>query len=296
LGITGTIAWALLAGAREGYDYATTSPRFEVRALLFEPTTHIDHEAVRALMALPPGTNILSLELEDIAARVVSNPWVETASVVRVLPDALDVSVVEYEPRAVLMAAKPMLVDGKGHAFKRLEAGERGRLPLVTGVSDVMLLTNPEESELRITRAIDVLTAWETKIRPRLGEIHVAEAGEVTVYTAEVGTQLVLGRGELAPALERYDALRAAIGDDAETLAVVHLNHTPGPDRPDRVIATFLPTQTPDLLAEAEAEAVARTEQAAQDALKADERKERRSRKRRGQRRAKQQSRLPKYQ
>lgn len=290
------MAWALLAGAREGYDYATTSPRFEVRALLFEPTPHVDDETLRVLMALPPGTNILSLSLDDIAQRVVAHPWVAEASVVRVLPDALDVSVTEYEANAVLMASEPMLMDGNGRAFKRLEEGERGVLPVVTGIDDELMLTDAAEAQRRIDRALTAMSAWATKRRPRLGEVHVAQAGEVTLYTAEVGTQLLLGRGDQAQALARYDALRAALGDDSDTLAVVHLDHSRGPDRPDRVVATFLPTEVPDLLTEAEAEAAAAAEQAAADAVSAEERKQRVNRKRRGQRRAKKQSRLPKYQ
>ncbi len=295
LGITGTVAWALLVGVREGYDYATTSPRFEVRALMFEPTPHVDDEALRALMALPPGTNILSLDLEAVAERVVAHPWVAEASVVRVLPDALDIEVTEYEAHAVLLASQPMLMDGQGQAFKTLGEGERGQLPIVTGIDDVLMLTAPAEAERRTTRALAALEAWQTKRRPRLGEIHIAEAGEVTMYTAELGTQLLLGRGDLDAALSRYDALRAALGDDSDTLAVVHLDHTPGADRPDRVIATFLPTETPGLVAKAEAEADARAEQAAADAVVDENRKQRLKRKRRGQRRAKKQSRLPKY-
>lgn len=295
LAVTSTAAWALLVGVREGYDYATTSPRFEVRALLFEPTEHIDDETLRGLMALPPGTNILSLDLEAIAGRVVDHPWVSQASVVRVLPDTLDVSVTEYVPRAVLMASHPVLVDETGHPFKRLEEGERGRLPLITGVDEVMMMTNADEADSRMDRALEALSGWESKRRPRLGEIHVGSAGEVTLYTAEVGTQLLLGRGDLGQALARYDALRAAIGEDSETLAVVYLDSDQRPDRPERVVATFLPTETPKLLEDAEAEAAAKAEAAAERAAADQERTQRKKRKRRGQRSERNKSRLPKY-
>ncbi|MBL4689290.1 MAG: FtsQ-type POTRA domain-containing protein [Nannocystaceae bacterium] len=295
LAISGTVAWALLAGAREGYDYATTSPRFEVRALTFEPTAHIDDESVRTLMALPPGTNILSLDLEAVAGRIAAHPWVAEASVVRVLPDALDIEVVEFEARAMLLASTPMLVDATGHAFKRVEDGERGRLPIITGIDDALMRTAPHDAGARMVRALEALDGWDAKRRPRLGEIHVADAGEVTLYTAEIGTQLLLGRGDLSEALLRYDALRAALGDDSDTLAVVHLDHTPVADRPARVIATFLPTASPELVLEAQAQAEARALQAQADAASAQDRKQRQKRKRRGQRQVKKLSRLPKY-
>lgn len=290
LAITGTVAWALLVGVREGYDYATTSPRFEVRALTFESTPHVDDETLRSLMALTPGTNILSLDLEALAARIAAHPWVAEASVVRVLPDSLNIAVTEYEASAVLMASVPMLMNKAGRPFKRLQPGERGQLPLVTGVDEMSLVAGTAAGTLAITRVTEALEAWRGKRRPRLGEVHVGDAGEVTLYTAERGTQLTLGRGALAPALARYDALRAALGEDSESLAVVHLDHTRGPDRPDRIIATFLPTESPEVLQQVQAEAEARDQAAVAERNETNP-----DPKRRGQRRNKARSRLPSY-
>ena len=289
------MAWALLVAASEGYDYATTSPRFEVRALLFEPTPHVSDEHLRELMKLTPGTNILSLDPDEVATRVAADPWVARASVVRVLPDALQVEVTEHEARAVLLTDDFYLVDAQGNPFKRLDRGERRRMPVITGVDGPMMLTEPARASERVARAIEALDAWETKKRPRLGEIHVATAGEVTLYTAELGSQLRLGRGSLSEALDRYDALRAALGDEADALAVVHLDHTRGPDRPDRVVASFLPSQgAPTMLEEAHAEAEAEAAAKAAAAEAKAEAKRAATRRGRAEKRKKK-SRLPRY-
>lgn len=261
LAVMGTLAWGLLVGVREGYDYATTSPRFEVRALTYEPTAHVDDDELRRLMALEPGTNILSLDLDAIAGRIAAHPWVERASVVRVLPDALHVEVTEHVPAAVLLAGEFFLLDTKGTAFKPLDRGERGLLPVVSGIDRAMLLARPAEAEARIARALEALERYVQKRRPRLSEIHVGDAGAVTLYTAELGTQLQLGRGDLGPALARYDALRAALADEADKLAVVHLDGTGGPDRPDRVVASFFPAGgVPSLVEDAAERVEARAE------------------------------------
>src|SRR5690606_17794812 len=42
------------------------------------------------------------------------------------------------------------------------------------------------------------------------------------------------------PKLARFDALRAALGERAERLAVVHLDLEATPGRPERVVASFL--------------------------------------------------------
>jgi cell division protein FtsQ len=269
LGIAGSLAWGLLVGVREGYAYATTSPRFEVRGLHYAPTAHVDDARLRELLALSPGTNILSLDLEELAARVVEDPWVAKATVVRELPDSLQVTVEEHEPRAVLLlAGRLMLVDAEGSAFKRLEPGERGRLPVLTGFADPALSGDPEALRGRVLRGLRALAAYEAKRRPRLSELHVGDFGDVTLYTAELGTQLRLGRGDVEPALARFDALRAALGEEAEKLALVHLDGERAPGRPDRIVASFFPAkQAPSLLAEAEARAAEKAAEAAQDDL-----------------------------
>jgi cell division protein FtsQ len=272
LAVMGTLSWGLLVGVREGYDYATTSPRFEVRALTYEPTAHVDDDEVRRLMALDPGTNILSLDLDAIAGRIAAHPWVERASVVRVLPDALHVEITEHVPVAVLLAGDFFLLDTKGTAFKPLDRGERGLLPVVSGIDRTTLLAQPAKAQALIARALEALQGYTRKRRPRLSEIHVGDAGAVTLYTAELGTQLQLGRGDLDRGLARYDALRAALADEAEKLAVVHLDGTGGPDRPDRVVASFFPAKgTPSLVEDAAERVEAKAEAfAAEQAVQAE--------------------------
>lgn len=266
--VAGTLAWGLLVGVREGYAYATTSPRFEVRGLLYEPTPHVDDARLRELMALHPGTNILSLDLEQLATRVAQDPWVARATVVRVLPDSLEVEVTEHEPAALLLlAGHLMLVDAEGTPFKALEPGERDRLPVITGFDDPALVDRTDLIAPRVRRALSALEAYQAKRRPRLSELHVGDAGEVTLYTAQMGTQLRLGRGPVEPALARFDALRAALGEEAEKLALVHLDGSRSPGRADRIVASFFPAkQAPSLVAEAEARAALKADQAEREA------------------------------
>lgn len=235
----GVVVWGLLVGAQHVYAYATTSPRFEVRALVFDPTPHISDDRVRELMGLRPGTNILALELESLAGRIAQDAWVAKASVVRELPDTLIVQVEEHEPTAVMLSGYFYLINRDGKPFKRLERGERGDLPVISGIDRRLLLDDPVRAESRVDRALAVLRAYRAKKRPRLGEIHVGDAGDVTLYTAERGAQYRLGRGALAPKLARLDALRAALGAEADGLAVVHLDGSVGPGSKDRVSASF---------------------------------------------------------
>ena len=247
--VVGAVVWGLLLGARHLYAYATTSPRFEVRSLIFEPTAHVDDERLRGLLGLRPGTNILALDLEGLAASVAADPWVARASVVREFPGTLIVEVEEHQAVAALVAGELYLLDASGQPFKPAARGEAADLPLITGVTRAMLLKDPKEAKSRIDRARHALNTYRAKQRPRLGEIHVGDGGETTLYTAEKGTQLRLGRGNLVAELERYDTLRAALGEVANDLETVHLDGTVAPVSHDRIVATFFPTHRPALLA-----------------------------------------------
>jgi cell division protein FtsQ len=242
LGLVVGVAWALLAGGREVYEYATTSSRFEAQHLTFEPTEHVDDATLRELLAIAPATNILALDLEQLGARLTEHPWVAQATVTRNLPDTLAIEIVEHEAAAIVLAGRFYLVDEQGVPFKQLERGERGELPIITGVERDSL-RDPEARDRAVTtiaRGLAILELYQTKQRPRLGEIHLDDDGSVTLYTAQTGTQLVLGRDEFEPRLARWDALRMALGDRAERLAIVHLEHESKPDRRDRVVARFI--------------------------------------------------------
>ncbi|MCA9660659.1 MAG: FtsQ-type POTRA domain-containing protein [Myxococcales bacterium] len=241
LALAGGLAWGLLIGAQQGYAYVTTSPRFAAQHLLFAPTEHISPERVASLMGIDEGTNLLALDTEDLEQRIAEDRWVESVEVRRELPDTLRVSIVEHEAAAVLLADRFYLVDPTGRPFKRLDRGERGDLPIITGVSRELLDEREAWARAMIHRALEVQRTYVADAgRPTLGEVHVGETGELTIYTAAERTELRLGRDDYAAKLARYDALRAALGDKAERLAVVHLDAIGGGDRSERIVASFL--------------------------------------------------------
>jgi cell division protein FtsQ len=240
LGVAVALAWGLLLGVQQGYQYITTSARFEARAVVFEPTPHLSSDRLTELMGLAPGTNILAVDVDAVRRKIEADPWVASATVTRQLPDTLHVTVAEHTAAAVLLSGHFYLLDADGVPFKRVEAGERGELPVITGVDRNLLVAGDPAAAQIIRRALDVLTAYDAKARPRLGEIHVGDGGEALLYTEKTGTLLRLGRGPVEERLARYDALRATLGERADKLSVVHLDAAPGQDQPARVVASFV--------------------------------------------------------
>ncbi|PRQ10091.1 cell division protein FtsQ/DivIB [Enhygromyxa salina] len=239
LGATVAVAWGLLIAGREVYEYATTSTRFEVQHIIYDRSPHVDDDQLRELLAIEPGTNILACDLAELSERVAAHPWVAMATVTRNLPDTLGIEVVEHEPAAIVLAGRFYLVNGEGQPFKVVERGERSELPIITGVERSALAEADGQAIPQLVTALDVIRVYQSKQRPRLGELHLDDDGSLTLYTAEAGTQLRLGRTDFETRLGRWDALRAALGDRADHLAVVHLDNESKPDRRDRVVARF---------------------------------------------------------
>lgn len=239
LGVALVLAWGVLLATQQGYQYVTTSPHFEARTLAFEPTAHVSPERLRELMGLGEGTNILAVDTDAMRRQIEADPWVASATVQRELPDTLHVAVVEHEPAAVLHAGHFYLLSRAGVPFKRVEPGERGTLPVITGVAREDLIAGTLGATSTVRRALDVLAAYQAKARPRLGEVHIGDGGEAILYSEKTGTMLRLGRGPVHDRLERYDALRTALGARADKLSVVHLDAA-GPDGGERVVASFV--------------------------------------------------------
>jgi cell division protein FtsQ len=195
-------------------------------------------------MGLEPGTNLLAVDTDELERRIAGERWVDTVEVRREFPDTLRVEVVEHVPAAVLLADRFYLIDELGKPFKRLGRGERGDLPIITGISRELLDERQVWATAMIHRALEVMKTYGAgEDRPVLGEINVGETGELTVYTAVQRTELRLGRDGYGERLERYDALRAALGERAERLAVVHLDAIAGGDRTERIVASFLTSE-----------------------------------------------------
>ena len=251
LAIAVTLAWGVLLAVQASYQFVTTSARFEAKSLVYQATPHVPVDRLQSLLGLEPGTNILAVDTDALQAKIAAEPWVKRASVQRSLPDTLIVEVEEHEAAAALLSGYFYLIDRDGVPFKRLEDGERGELPVITGVDREQLVAGDPRAQSAIRRGLDALTAYQQAPRPRLSEVHVDQGGAVALYTAKTGAALRLGRGDVERKLARFDALRAALGERAEQLAVVHLDLDAAPGRPERVVASFLD-------AEAEAAVLAR--------------------------------------
>ena len=98
---------------------------------------------------IAPGHNLFNLDFAALRKKIESIPGIEKAEVVRILPDKLEIKVVERIPRAVLYSpAGHLVVDEKGVVIPRKESAVHGALPVITRVPGVRYLRPGEKVDV----------------------------------------------------------------------------------------------------------------------------------------------------
>lgn len=234
-----SIATLVGVGLWLGYQFITTSERFEIREIQIHGTTKLAAESVRAALPVQVGDNVFSADVDAIGDQLRSHPWIASADVRRILPHTIIVEIREYEAAGRVSFGDTYLVDATGHPFKRADVGEASALPLITGIDRATYQRDRYGTARTITAALDVLTRWQVNTdRPVIGELFVAAHGALSLRT-ETGTAIELGRlstgDQLAARMSTFDAAWTELTDAERARArAIHLDA-----RTDRVTVAF---------------------------------------------------------
>lgn len=238
---------AVVTGGVMAHRFVVQSPHFHVQRVEVSPTVHVTAGEVRRLAKIGPRTNIFTIDLEQVAARVKRHPWIAKAKVLRRMPNAIRIQVTEHQAAAAVLVqgsrvveTRFYLVTAEGRAFKRAALAELEGLPLISGIDRTEYLQRKRSTRERIRKAIVVYRRYARRPgRPRVGEIHVDEVEGVTLYTAERAVQVRFGRGGIAAKLRRYDRVLAELARRGQRAAAIRLDN----ERHPRQVTVRLPGQ-----------------------------------------------------
>lgn len=109
------------------------SPLLDVDTVRVVGARNMTPAQVRAAAEIEPGTPLLRVDTGAVARRVEALPWVRTATVSRVLPGTLRVSVTEYAPVAYVKnpAGGVGLIAPDGRVIARAATAPRGAVEIV---------------------------------------------------------------------------------------------------------------------------------------------------------------------
>lgn len=164
-------------------------------------------EEVLAALGSRPGDPILGLDTHAARARVEALPWVKSATVLRLLPGTIQVSIEARAPYAIWQrGGRLSVIDHDGQVVSDLSGTEYAALPLVVGDG-----ANEKAHEL-----LEALDRWPS-IRPRMrAAIRVADRrwnirllNGIDIRLPETGVVAVID--ELAALDETYGLLQRDI-------------------------------------------------------------------------------------
>ena len=123
---------------------------FLISDLIVEGNQRVSTAAIIDSVALPAHSSILQVDLKEVAAAILRNPWIKTARVSRRLPATLLVYVSERAPRAVVAVDRSYLVSEDGLILQEASPSEMSDLPLLKLYADHPLETGERIDPARV--------------------------------------------------------------------------------------------------------------------------------------------------
>ena len=211
-----------LAGA-SALRHVTTSRELSVTEILVDGTSRTTPDAVRSVLRPLFGRNILELDLGEVARAATKDPWVREASVKRILPGSLRVSVAERTPAALaLLGGLVYVVDDQGVVMGPAGPDLPYDLPILTGLGAY----KGKALEEAISAGVALLArlsashpAWTAGI----SELDLSSADRVTVTRLAGGPAILLDPGRADRNLDDYLALQPLIAKKVGSVSTVDL-------------------------------------------------------------------------
>jgi cell division protein FtsQ len=229
------VVGASLSVAWSAHHYALTSPRFAIHTVDLIGAKRNSLEQLKAQAGVSLGDNIFALDTDAAERKLLENPWISEVKVTRRLPSTLRVELTEREATAVVALAQHVyLVTREGVPFKEVETGDPYDLPLITGASPENLARDRAREIERIQTGLEVLRQFErvplSKVYPA-EEVHLADAGDVTLTCGKDGVTLELGTGPWRKKLLMAEEVVGELRRKGRTPGIVFLDNQAHPER-----------------------------------------------------------------
>lgn len=179
-----------------------------VRRVLIHGHTQLTVAEVEALVGGVRGTSLLAVDLTATRGRLLESPWVADVRLRRVLPDTLDLYVLEREPVAIARLGQTLyLIDDTGVIMDEFGPAYRDfDLPIVDGLAAPRTEDGPPVDAVRAQltgRFLRTLVGYPD-LRRALSQVDVSTPGNVKVLLGDDPTWLYLGDENFVERMRTY--------------------------------------------------------------------------------------------
>jgi len=206
------VLWVLAAVAAlavcgsAAYSYGEHSWRFRLRSasnIEVAGTQTISRRQVMEVFAPDLGRNIFKIPLDDRRRQLEAIPWVESATVIRLLPDRLHVDLAERTPVAFArIGSRISLIDRNG-VLMELPRSKKYSFPVIKGISESEPLS-ARAARMQIYAALmRELDAEGARYSQDISEADLADPEDAKVVAADPGGAVLIHLGS-SDFLRRY--------------------------------------------------------------------------------------------
>jgi len=159
---------------RDMRDMAANAAGFNIAAVAVAGERHLSRDEILATAGVTGRASLLFFDVVDARARLLTNPWVAEATVQKLLPDRLVISITEREAFALWQkAGRVGVIAGDGTVLEPYVLRRYAGLPLVVGAGAEVrarefLAMLDRRAELRANVVASVLVAerrWNLRLR-----------------------------------------------------------------------------------------------------------------------------------
>jgi cell division protein FtsQ len=210
-------AGAIGGAAGALYAYGTGSWRFRLDSsdnLEIKGAHNVSRAQVMDVFGADIGRNIFFVPLEERAKQLEQIPWVQSATVMRLLPDRLRVQIRERTPVAFLrVGSKVSLIDSSGVAMELpTHSTQHYSFPVIVGTQRDEPLSTRAARMKSFMRLVQDLDSSGAHYSEALSEVDLTDPEDIkATFTDPGGAVLVhLGEGQF---LERYKIYLAHVNE-----------------------------------------------------------------------------------
>jgi len=214
-------------GAYRGVTLIAAASSLQISHLSVRGHERLSAGEVLGLVEGLRGQNILAVSLDEWQKKLLSSPWVESATIRRVLPSTLEISVHERRPMGIgrlgtamyLIDAHGVIIDEYGPSYADID------LPIIDG-----LATSPRDggSLIDIARAefaarVIGAVAARPEIAKRISQLDVGDLHDAVAILDGDPALLRLGDTDFVARLQQYVDLAPALRERLTAIDYVDL-------------------------------------------------------------------------
>jgi len=194
------------------HDLMTQSSYFAAKRIEVTGTNRLSPQEMLEYVGLAPGVNLLALNLPLVRKQLLGRQWVAGATLRRVLPDALVITVKEHRALAVIDLGRKFVMNSEGEIVEEAKTFDLQRLPRITGLRYADLAVDDQEASPVFDAVMNVLVMGQQPGSPlpnrAIKQVAVDRDMGLQLYAFDQRLTIRLGYNQYA---KKYQRLATAL-------------------------------------------------------------------------------------